>query len=87
MDHEKRSGLSTQPYHMYILVNSGDLRLKLDFYYMRSCISFIKMNTVINEINLTLKHETKYSVIKLHHHMLLNGFQVEHVQQVQHVQE
>ena len=58
MDHEKRSSLSTQPYCMYILVNIGDSRIKLDFYYMRSCISFIKANTVINEINLTLKHET-----------------------------
>ena len=58
MDCEKRSGLSTQPYHMYILVNSGDLRIKLDFYYLRSCVSFIKANTVINEINLTLEHET-----------------------------
>ena len=58
MDREKRSGLSTQPYCMYILVNSGDLRIKLDFYYMRSCVSFIKANTAINEINLTLEHET-----------------------------
>ena len=57
MDHEKRSGLSTQPYCMYILVYSGDLRIKLDFYYMRSCVLFIKVNTAINEINLTLKHE------------------------------
>ena len=57
MDREKRSGLSTQPYLMYVLVNSGDLRIKLDFYYMRSCVSFIKVNTVINEINLTLEHE------------------------------
>ena len=66
MDHEKRSGLSTQPYRMYILVNSGDLRIKLDFYYMKSCVSFIKANTVINEINLTLEHETiyiKYTII------------------------
>ena len=58
MDHEKRSGLSTQPYHMYILVNSGDLRIKLDFYYMRRCISFIKANTAINKVNITLKNET-----------------------------
>ena len=56
MDHEKRSGLSTQPYCMYIPVNSGDLRIKLDFYYMKTCISFIKANTAINEINITLQH-------------------------------
>ena len=58
MDCEKRSGLSTQPYCMYILVNSGDLRINLDFYYMRTCVSFIKANTAINEINIILQHET-----------------------------
>ena len=49
---------STQPYCMYILVNSGDLRIKLDFYYMRTCISFITVNTAINKVNVTLQHET-----------------------------
>ena len=47
-----------KPYCMYILVNSGDLRIKLDFYYMRSCVSFIKVNTAINKVNITLEHET-----------------------------
>ena len=59
MNLEKRSGLLTQPYHMYILVNSGDLRIKLDLYYMRTCISFIMVNTTIKEANTTLQHETK----------------------------
>ena len=58
MDREKRSGLSTQPYHMYILVNSGALRIKLDFYYMRICVSFITANTAINKVNITRQHET-----------------------------
>ena len=49
---------STQPYRMYILVNSGDLRIKLDFYYMRICVSFILANTAINKVNVTLQHET-----------------------------
>ena len=68
MDCEKRSGLSTQPYRMYILVNSGDLSIKLDFYYMRSCVSFIKANTAINEINLTLQHETNPPCHKVTQH-------------------
>ena len=58
MNLEKRSGLLTQPYHIYILVNSGDLRIKLDLYYMRTCISFIMVNTAIKEANTTLQHET-----------------------------
>ena len=59
MNLEKRSGLLTQPYHMYILVNSGDLRIKLDLYYMRTCVSFIMANTVVNKVNITLQqHET-----------------------------
>ena len=60
MDREKRSGLSTQPYCMYILVNSGDLRIKLDFYYVRSCVSFMKANTAINKVNIMLRHETRW---------------------------
>ena len=59
MNLEKRSGLLTQPYRMYILVNSGDLRIKLDLYYMRTCISFITVNTAIKEVNTTLQHETE----------------------------
>ena len=55
---EKRSGLLTQPYHMYILVNSGDLRIKLDLYYMRTCVSFIMANTEISKVNITLQRET-----------------------------
>ena len=44
---------------MYILANSGDLRIKLDLYYMRTCISFITANTAINKVNVTLQqHET-----------------------------
>ena len=59
MNLEKRSGLLTQPYHMYILVNSGDLRIKLDLYYMRTCVSFITANTAINKVNVALlQHET-----------------------------
>ena len=59
MNLEKRSGLSTQPYGMYILVNSGDLRIKLDLYYMKTCVSFIMVNTVINKVNVALlQHET-----------------------------
>ena len=57
MNLEKRSDPLTQPYHMYILVNSGDLRIKLDLYYMRTCISFIMVNTTIKEVNTTLQHE------------------------------
>ena len=50
---------STQPYRMYILVNSGDLRIKLDLYYMRTCVSFITANTAINKVNVALlQHET-----------------------------
>ena len=49
---------STQPYHMYILVNSGDLRIKLDFYYMRTCISFIMAKTATIKVNITHQHET-----------------------------
>ena len=49
----KRSGLLSQPYCLYILVNSGDLRIKLDLYYMRTCFSFIMANTVINKVNIT----------------------------------
>ena len=52
MDHEKRSGLSTQPYCLCISINSEDIRIKLDFYYMKTCVSFVKANTVINEINI-----------------------------------
>ena len=49
---------STQSYCMYILVNSGDLRIKLDFYYMRTCVSFIMAKTATNKVNVTLQHET-----------------------------
>ena len=50
---------STQPYRMYIPVNSGDLRMKLDLYYMRTCVSFITANTAINKVNVALlQHET-----------------------------
>ena len=48
----------TQSYCMYMLVNSGDLRIKLDFYYMRTCISFITVKTATNKVNVTLQHET-----------------------------
>ena len=58
MNLEKRSGLLTQPYCMYILVNSGDLRIKFYLYCMRTCISFITVNTAIKEANTTLQHET-----------------------------
>ena len=54
MNLAKRSGLLTQPYHMYILVNSGDLRIKFDLYYMRTCVSFITANTAINKVNITV---------------------------------
>ena len=57
MNLEKRSGLLTQPYRMYILVNSGDLRIKLDLYYMRTCVSVIMVNTAIKEENTTHQHE------------------------------
>ena len=44
---------------MYILVNSGDLRIKLELYYMRTCVSFITVNTAINKVNVALQqHET-----------------------------
>ena len=44
---------------MYILVNSGDLKIKLDLYYMRTCVSFITANNAINKVNVTLQqHET-----------------------------
>ena len=49
---------STQPYCMYILVNSGDLRIKLDFYYMRTCVSFTMAKTATNKVNVTFQHET-----------------------------
>ena len=65
MNLEKRSGLLTQPYHMYILVNSGDLRIKLDFYYMRTYISFTMAKTATNKVNITLQHETNFIVLPL----------------------
>ena len=49
---------STQPYCMYILVNSGDLRIKLDFYYMRTCVPFTTAKTATNKVNVTFQHET-----------------------------
>ena len=33
-------------------------RIKLDFYYMRTCVSFITVKTATNKVNATLQHET-----------------------------